>query len=103
MPLLRERRFTTDRAGQPVEWSDDRYLSTETAFSVRNSITVNALSRTPPPAQGNPGHPERTLALPSVRPLSAARARHRRGRARRCQAFTQSWLYKFIVGYTSLP
>ncbi len=50
VPLLRERRFTTDRAGQPVEWSDDRYLSTETAFSVRNSITVNALSRTPPPA-----------------------------------------------------
>ena len=48
VPLLRERRFTTDRAGQPVEWSDDRYLSTETAFSVRNSITVNALSRTPP-------------------------------------------------------
>ncbi len=27
-PLLRERRFTTDRAGQPVEWSDDRYLGT---------------------------------------------------------------------------
>jgi GntR family transcriptional regulator len=51
VPLLRERRFTTDRAGQPVEWSDDRYLSTETAFSVRNSITVNALSRTPPPVQ----------------------------------------------------
>ena len=50
VPLLRERRFTTDRAGQPVEWSDDRYLSTETAFSVRNSISVNALSRTPPPA-----------------------------------------------------
>src|ERR1700722_14415324 len=49
-PLLRERRFTTDRSGVPVEWSDDRYLSTETAFSVRNSITVNALSRTPPPA-----------------------------------------------------
>ena len=48
-PLLRERRFTTDRAGQPVEWSDDRYLGTETAFSVRNSVTVNALSRTPPP------------------------------------------------------
>jgi GntR family transcriptional regulator len=50
VPLLRERRFTTDRAGQPVEWSDDRYLGTETAFSVRNSVTVNALSRTPPPA-----------------------------------------------------
>jgi GntR family transcriptional regulator len=48
--LLRERRFTTDRAGRPVEWSDDRYLGRETAFSVRNSVTVNALSRTPPPA-----------------------------------------------------
>jgi GntR family transcriptional regulator len=50
LPLLRERRFTTDRAGQPVEWSDDRYLGTETAFSVRNSVSVNALSRTPPSA-----------------------------------------------------
>jgi GntR family transcriptional regulator len=47
VPLLRERRFTTDRAGQPVESSDDRYLGTQTAFSVRNSIAVNALSRTP--------------------------------------------------------
>jgi GntR family transcriptional regulator len=45
-PLLRERRFTTDRAGQPVEWSDDRYLGSATAFSVRNSVAVNALSRT---------------------------------------------------------
>jgi len=44
--LLRERRFTTDRSGQPVEASDDRYLGTETAFSVRNSVSVNALSRT---------------------------------------------------------
>jgi len=49
VPLLRERRFTTDRAGQPVEWSDDRYLGTETAFSVRNSVAVNALSRTAAP------------------------------------------------------
>jgi GntR family transcriptional regulator len=48
VPLLRERRFTTDRSGQPVEWSDDRYLGTETAFSVRNSVSVNALSRTSP-------------------------------------------------------
>jgi len=48
VPLLRERRFTTDRSGQPVEWSDDRYLGTETAFSVRNSVSVNALSRRPP-------------------------------------------------------
>lgn len=48
VPLLRERRFTTDRSGQPVEWSDDRYLGKETAFSVRNSVSVNALSRMPP-------------------------------------------------------
>ena len=44
--LLRERRLTTDRAAQPVEWSDDRYLGPEVAFSVRNSVAVNALSRT---------------------------------------------------------
>lgn len=49
VPLLRERRFTTDRSGIPVEWSDDRYLATETAFSVRNSVSVNALSRTSAP------------------------------------------------------
>ena len=48
MPLLRERRFTTDRAGTPVEWSDDRYLGGAVAFSVRNSVSVNALSRTQP-------------------------------------------------------
>lgn len=45
-PLLRERRLTTDQAATPVEWSDDRYLGTEAAFSVRNSVAVNALSRT---------------------------------------------------------
>jgi GntR family transcriptional regulator len=45
-PLLRERRFTTDRSGRPVEWSDDRYVASATSFSVRNSIAVNALSRT---------------------------------------------------------
>jgi GntR family transcriptional regulator len=44
--LLRERRLTTDQAAMPVEWSDDRYLGTEAAFSVRNSVAVNALSRT---------------------------------------------------------
>ena len=48
-PLLRERRFTTDRSGHPVEWSDDRYLATEAAFSVHNSVSVNALSRTSAP------------------------------------------------------
>ena len=46
VPLLRERRFTTDRSGRPVEWSDDRYVGSATAFSIRNSIAVNALSRT---------------------------------------------------------
>ena len=48
-PLLRERRFTTDRSGLPVEWSDDRYRAAEAAFSVRNSTSVNALSRTSAP------------------------------------------------------
>jgi GntR family transcriptional regulator len=54
-PLLRERRSTTDRAGQPVEYSDDRYLGTEAAFSVRNSVAVNALSRTSVPPADRPG------------------------------------------------
>jgi len=52
VPLLRERRLTTDLAGVPVEWSDDRYLGSAVAFSVHNSIEVNALSRTP--GQGRP-------------------------------------------------
>jgi GntR family transcriptional regulator len=47
VPLLRERRLTTDLAGVPVEWSDDRYLGSAVAFSVHNSVAVNALSRTP--------------------------------------------------------
>jgi GntR family transcriptional regulator len=47
-PVLRERRLTTDLAGTPVEWSDDRYLGGAVAFSVRNSVAVNALSRTQP-------------------------------------------------------
>jgi GntR family transcriptional regulator len=54
VPLLRERRFTTDRAGLPVEWSDDRYLGSATAFSVRNSVAVNALSRTSSPVDLSP-------------------------------------------------
>jgi GntR family transcriptional regulator len=45
-PLLRERRLTTDPLARPVEWSDDRYLGTEAAFSIRNSVSVNALART---------------------------------------------------------
>jgi GntR family transcriptional regulator len=47
VPMQRERRLTTDKAGTPVEWSDDRYLGGAVAFSVRNSVAVNALSRTP--------------------------------------------------------
>ncbi len=47
VPMLRERRLTTNLAGVPVEWSDDRYLGGAVAFSVRNSVAVNALSRTP--------------------------------------------------------
>jgi GntR family transcriptional regulator len=77
--LLRERRFTTDRSGQPVESSDDRYLGTETAFSVRNSVSVNALSRTSAPVDResqNLGHPERTRGS-SLR-LTVARDRSRR-------------------------
>ena len=53
VPLLRERRFTTDRSGRPVEWSDDRYVGSATAFSVRNSVAFNALSRT----SAEPTHP----------------------------------------------
>jgi GntR family transcriptional regulator len=47
VPMLRERRLTTDLTGTPVEWSEDRYLGRAVAFSVRNSTAVNALSRTP--------------------------------------------------------
>ena len=47
VPMLRERRLITDPAGTPVEWSDDRYLGGAAAFSIRNSVAVNALSRTP--------------------------------------------------------
>src|SRR5579859_3811666 len=46
VPMLRERRLTTDQAGAPVEWSDDRYVGSAVAFSVHNSTAVNALSRT---------------------------------------------------------
>jgi len=51
VPMLRERRHTTDQAGVPVEWSDDRYLGSAIAFSVHNSLAVNALSRTPQSSQ----------------------------------------------------
>jgi GntR family transcriptional regulator len=44
-PLLRERRRTTDPAGVPLEWSDDRYLGDQVAFTVRNSVERSNLSR----------------------------------------------------------
>ncbi|QMU77649.1 GntR family transcriptional regulator [Streptacidiphilus sp. PB12-B1b] len=43
--LLRERRRSTDPAGVPVEWSDDRYLPGTVAFTVHNSLASTALSR----------------------------------------------------------
>jgi len=61
VPLLRERRFTTDRAGHPVEWSDDRYLGSAIAFSIRNSVAVNALSRTSAAADQKPKKLSRTI------------------------------------------
>ena len=47
VPLLRERRRTTDPAGVPIEWSEDRYLGSEVAFTVRNSVAASALTRLP--------------------------------------------------------
>jgi len=47
VPLLRERRRTTDPAGTPIEWSEDRYLGSEVAFTVHNSVAVSALTRLP--------------------------------------------------------
>jgi GntR family transcriptional regulator len=49
-PLLRVRRVTTTRAGQPIEWSDDRYRSDAVNFSIHNSIGTNPLVR-----QAGPG------------------------------------------------
>ena len=50
--LLRERRRTTDPAGAPVEWSEDRYLPGTVAFTIHNSLASTALTRHrhhPPP------------------------------------------------------
>jgi GntR family transcriptional regulator len=47
VPLLRERRRTTDPSGVPVEWSEDRYLGSAVAFTVHNSVAASALSRLP--------------------------------------------------------
>ncbi len=47
VPLLRERRRTTDPSGAVVEWSEDRYLGSAVAFTVHNSVAVSALTRLP--------------------------------------------------------
>jgi GntR family transcriptional regulator len=36
-PLLRQRRRTVGRDGQPLEWSDDRYRADAVYFTVENS------------------------------------------------------------------
>ncbi|MFI9648378.1 GntR family transcriptional regulator [Streptomyces sp. NPDC052040] len=43
--LLRERRRSTDPAGVPVEWSEDRYLPGTIAFTVHNSVAASTLGR----------------------------------------------------------
>jgi GntR family transcriptional regulator len=44
-PLLRERRSTTSPAGQPLEWSDDRYRGDTIAFVVDNTAMSGNLER----------------------------------------------------------
>jgi GntR family transcriptional regulator len=39
-PLLRELRRTTSPAGEPLEWSDDRYRGDAVSFSIDNSISA---------------------------------------------------------------
>lgn len=46
-PLLRERRCSTDPAGTPIEWSDDRYLPETVAFTVHSSAASGSLARRP--------------------------------------------------------
>ncbi|MFG2302781.1 GntR family transcriptional regulator [Actinacidiphila glaucinigra] len=50
--LLRERRRTTDPAGAPVEWSEDRYLPGTIAFTVHNSVAASTLGRRHSPRNG---------------------------------------------------
>ena len=56
VPLLRERRRTTDPSGVPVEWSEDRYLGDAVAFTVHNSLAANSLARTATASRSRP-HP----------------------------------------------
>lgn len=46
-PLLRERRHTTSAAGEPIEYSDDRYRPDAVSFTIDNSQRARpALLRT---------------------------------------------------------
>ncbi len=58
VPLLRERRRTTDPSGVPLEWSEDRYLGSAVAFTVHNSVAVSALSRLPSRPARRPERPQ---------------------------------------------
>jgi GntR family transcriptional regulator len=51
-PLLRERRRSTDPAGVPLEWSEDRYLPGSIAFVVHNSLASTPLARYRTPGGG---------------------------------------------------
>ncbi len=43
--LLRERRRSTDPAGTPLVWSDDRFLPGTVSFTVHNSAATTSLAR----------------------------------------------------------
>lgn len=47
-PLLRERRCSTDPAGTPTRWSEDRCLPETVAFTVHSSATSGSLARRSP-------------------------------------------------------
>jgi len=51
-PLLRQLRRTSSRAGEPLEWSDDRYRGDTVSFSIDNSA---AAGRTIGPVAALPG------------------------------------------------
>jgi GntR family transcriptional regulator len=44
-PLLRERRHTTSASGEPLEWSDDRYLADRINFTFANTATATGVVR----------------------------------------------------------
>ena len=44
-PLLRQRRASTSHAGQPLEWSDDRYRGDAVAFVIDNTAMSGNLER----------------------------------------------------------